>query len=96
MPARFVLYLLSWSGFLVSFMMRTDINLAIVAMVEDPKQVEVENHTNKYCFVTEYNENEPTQVVVRNVPNYFFAEPTLVHETISSKNARLLRNKCKF
>lgn len=31
-PARLVLYLLSWSGFLVSFMMRTDMHLAIVAM----------------------------------------------------------------
>lgn len=35
-PARMVLYLLSWSGFLVSFMMRTDINIAIVAMVDQP------------------------------------------------------------
>ncbi|KAL7027872.1 hypothetical protein ACKWTF_005627 [Chironomus riparius] len=32
-PARLVLYFLSWSGFLVSFMMRNDINFAIVAMV---------------------------------------------------------------
>lgn len=33
-PARFVLYFLSWSGFLVSFMMRNDINFALVAMVK--------------------------------------------------------------
>lgn len=32
-PARLVLYFLSWSGFLVSFMMRNDINFALVAMV---------------------------------------------------------------
>lgn len=32
-PSRMVLYLLSWSGFLVSFMMRNDINFALVAMV---------------------------------------------------------------
>lgn len=44
-------------------MMRTDINLAIVAMVEDPKQVDNDNYTDNYCF--EINENEPTQVVVR-------------------------------
>uniref|UniRef100_A0A1L8DEK6 Putative permease of the major facilitator superfamily protein n=1 Tax=Nyssomyia neivai TaxID=330878 RepID=A0A1L8DEK6_9DIPT len=31
-PARVILYLLSWSGFLVSFMMRNDINIAIVEM----------------------------------------------------------------
>ncbi|KAG8226711.1 hypothetical protein J437_LFUL005528, partial [Ladona fulva] len=35
-PARVVLYFLSFSGFLVSFMMRTDINLAMVAMVRMP------------------------------------------------------------
>ncbi|XP_017855059.1 vesicular glutamate transporter 1 isoform X6 [Drosophila busckii] len=32
-PARLVLYFLSWSGFLVSFMMRNDMNFALVAMV---------------------------------------------------------------
>ncbi|XP_052869216.1 vesicular glutamate transporter 3 isoform X1 [Anopheles cruzii] len=35
-PARLVLYFLSWSGFLVSFVMRNDINFALVAMVQDP------------------------------------------------------------
>uniref|UniRef100_A0A1B0DEL4 Major facilitator superfamily (MFS) profile domain-containing protein n=1 Tax=Phlebotomus papatasi TaxID=29031 RepID=A0A1B0DEL4_PHLPP len=35
-PARVVLYLLSWSGFLVSFVMRNDINIAIVEMVSPP------------------------------------------------------------
>lgn len=41
MPARLVLYFLSWSGFLVSFMMRNDINIAIVSMVKS-----TENETN--------------------------------------------------
>ncbi|GAB0088565.1 Major facilitator superfamily [Sergentomyia squamirostris] len=35
-PCRVVLYLLSWSGFLVSFVMRNDINIAIVEMVVQP------------------------------------------------------------
>lgn len=35
-PARLVLYFLSWSGFLVSFMMRNDINITIVSMVRAP------------------------------------------------------------
>ncbi|CAH0548808.1 unnamed protein product [Brassicogethes aeneus] len=52
-PARLVLYLLSWSGFLVSFMMRNDINLAIVAMVADPDTPKRHNSTQEYCFVTE-------------------------------------------
>lgn len=34
-PSRMVLYFLSWSGFLVSFMMRNDINFALVAMVRE-------------------------------------------------------------
>ncbi|KAF5281873.1 hypothetical protein FQR65_LT14517 [Abscondita terminalis] len=52
-PARLVLYLLSWSGFLVSFMMRTDINLAIVAMVKDTNPYlrnNSENITEIYCY----------------------------------------------
>lgn len=39
-PARVVLYFLSWSGFLVSFVMRNDINLAIVEMVKNPSTAE--------------------------------------------------------
>jgi hypothetical protein len=35
-PARAVLYFLSFSGFLVSFMMRTDINIAMIAMARLP------------------------------------------------------------
>lgn len=46
-PARFVLYFLSWSGFLVSFMMRNDINFALVAMVKsNPNNSTVGNVTN--------------------------------------------------
>ncbi|CAG9770171.1 unnamed protein product [Ceutorhynchus assimilis] len=55
-PARLVLYLLSWSGFLVSFMMRNDINLAIVAMVAEPPRI-ASNSTAEYCFVVEDNNN---------------------------------------
>lgn len=44
-PARVVLYLLSFTGFLVSFMMRTDINIAMVAMVKLPPP-KVSNNTS--------------------------------------------------
>ncbi|VEN62144.1 unnamed protein product [Callosobruchus maculatus] len=60
-PARLVLYLLSWSGFLVSFMMRNDINLAIVAMVEQPART-YSNSTNEYCFVIEEISNNTAPV----------------------------------
>ncbi|XP_045469677.1 sialin [Harmonia axyridis] len=51
-PARLVLYMLSWSGFLVSFMMRTDINLTIVAMVADPPKTSL-NISSEYCYTTD-------------------------------------------
>ncbi|KAK0163900.1 hypothetical protein PV328_002585 [Microctonus aethiopoides] len=50
-PARVVLYMLSFSGFLVSFMMRTDMNITIVEMVKlKPHNPDVE--TDKYCYET--------------------------------------------
>ncbi|XP_049801254.1 sialin-like isoform X1 [Schistocerca nitens] len=50
-PARVVLYFLSFSGFLVSFMMRTDINIAIVAMVRiPPPTTNASNADALYCY----------------------------------------------
>lgn len=55
-PARLVLYMLSFTGFLVSFMMRSDINMAIVAMVKLPPVTPSENvttsgaHQRLNCF----------------------------------------------
>lgn len=80
-PARMVLYMLSWSGFLVSFMMRTDINIAIVAMVADPKQAKHDNSSSgeQYCYTADRMQ-ERTDTLVRKlfkifpyyfVPNYF-------------------------
>ncbi|XP_076257197.1 major Facilitator Superfamily Transporter 17 [Rhynchophorus ferrugineus] len=56
-PARLVLYLLSWSGFLVSFMMRNDINLAIVAMVKEPTLADTNStqESNQQCYTVEDN-----------------------------------------
>lgn len=52
-PARLVLYFLSWSGFLVSFMMRNDINFAIVVMVRSNNPVESIANGNLSANVTE-------------------------------------------
>ncbi|XP_008554081.1 sialin [Microplitis demolitor] len=50
-PARVVLYMLSFSGFLVSFMMRTDINIAIVEMVKlQPLVSKSEIPRDSYCY----------------------------------------------
>lgn len=65
-PARLVLYMLSWSGFLVSFMMRTDINLAIVAMVESPTVPDEGNGSfveEMYCYDIEQAQNTTEQLV---------------------------------
>lgn len=50
-PARVVLYILSFSGFLVSFMMRTDINIAMVAMAKLPSTSNNETDAvTSYCY----------------------------------------------
>ncbi|KAJ8893401.1 hypothetical protein PR048_005992 [Dryococelus australis] len=52
-PARVVLYFLSFTGFLVSFMMRSDINLAMVVMVKLPPQpiaANVSTDSPLFCY----------------------------------------------
>lgn len=50
-PARVVLYMMSFSGFLVSFMMRTDINIAMVAMVRfQSSNSSSSNASQPYCY----------------------------------------------
>lgn len=60
-PARAVLYLMSFSGFLVSFMMRTDINIAMVAMAK--MRPNSSNVTENSCYApvtngTQIDENQ--------------------------------------
>ncbi|XP_065204342.1 sialin-like [Planococcus citri] len=60
-PARLVLYMLSFTGFLVSFMMRTDINIAMVAMAKaDIPKTTNSNLSQLYCYtpVTITNTND--------------------------------------
>lgn len=64
-PARVVLYIMSFSGFLVSFMMRMDINIAMVEMVkiQKPNPSDMKNNTEVYCYTNdaniEHNESLP-------------------------------------
>ncbi|XP_076287777.1 sialin [Lasioglossum baleicum] len=54
-PARVVLYMLSFSGFTVSFMMRTDINIALVAMVKQSSATNndtMDTGDSQYCYAT--------------------------------------------
>ncbi|EDV98871.1 vesicular glutamate transporter 3 isoform X1 [Drosophila grimshawi] len=49
-PARLVLYFLSWSGFLVSFMMRNDMNFALVAMIRNGTETQQDNSSFSYSL----------------------------------------------
>lgn len=68
--ARVVLYFLSFTGFLVSFMMRTDINLAIVAMVKMPPPIpkNITTEEPQYCFVASdiSSENSTSEVLLQD------------------------------
>lgn len=67
LPARVVLYILSFSGFLVSFMMRTDMNIAMVAMAKSKSSDSPQNQSGNfsataklsYCYMSD---NESTEV----------------------------------
>ncbi|KAF5286578.1 hypothetical protein FQA39_LY16261 [Lamprigera yunnana] len=54
-PARFVLYLLSMFGFMVSFIIRNDINLTILAMVKDRKKNISGINAESHCYTTNLN-----------------------------------------
>lgn len=57
-PTRFVLYLLSMSGFMVSFIIRNDINLTILAMVKDKKRnLTVNSATTSHCYTIDKSSN---------------------------------------
>lgn len=63
-PARVVLYLLSFSGFLVSFMMRTDINIAMVAMAKLPSTSDNDVVVTSQCYtMTNASYTENTTVI---------------------------------
>lgn len=55
-PARLVLYFLSWSGFLVSFMMRNDINFALVVMVKSRNET---NSTDSHVIFSWIYDERP-------------------------------------
>lgn len=71
-PARVVLYMLSFSGFTVSFMMRNDINIAMVAMVKPPSATSETNVavTSQQCHGTPNapfsNNSTPIRLEVRS------------------------------
>lgn len=66
-PARVVLYMLSFSGFTVSFMMRNDINIAMVAMVKpSPNSSSDDAITSQHCYATPNSSYYNNNTVARN------------------------------
>jgi hypothetical protein len=63
---------MSFTGFLVSFMMRTDINLAIVVMVRMPPRNVSETTDDLYCYV-------------EGISNNTLLNSTLENQQVSSK-----------
>ena len=62
-PARLVLYFLSWSGFLVSFMMRNDINFALVVMVKTVNSTKEEETVTLNGNTSSNVTDSPTYVI---------------------------------
>lgn len=72
-PARLVLYFLSWSGFLVSFMMRNDINFALVVMVKTRNATQLSLNGNEAENVSESpNYVKCTTIFLRNLLTRIF------------------------
>ncbi|XP_041451664.1 sialin isoform X2 [Drosophila obscura] len=69
-PARLVLYFLSWSGFLVSFMMRNDMNFALIAIY--PKDNTNQNTTNTSYSIPESGTVDQTSIVKSVIISSFY------------------------
>lgn len=64
-PARVVLYMLSFSGFLVSFMMRTDINIAMVAMAKIPSLNNETIAVSSHCYIMSNVSHVENNTIIR-------------------------------
>lgn len=79
-PARLVLYFLSWSGFLVSFMMRNDINFALVAMVKTPNSTTLPSTIHPEINMTA---TQPINTTMASLLNDINQTLAVVNSTVS-------------
>ncbi|XP_037814009.1 sialin isoform X1 [Lucilia sericata] len=70
-PARLVLYFLSWSGFLVSFMMRNDMNFALVAMTTPTTNSSSQTNETMTSHNTSANGNETCHFSSTKLCSYY-------------------------
>ncbi|KRG03889.1 vesicular glutamate transporter 1 [Drosophila mojavensis] len=71
-PARIVLYFLSWSGFLVSFMMRNDMNFALVAMISDDNGTQNEKGNDFYALNMGSGAEDHTSIIKSVIISSFY------------------------
>ncbi|KAM0727450.1 Sialin [Formica fusca] len=84
-PARVVLYMLSFSGFLVSFMMRTDINIAMVAMAKIPSTSNETIAVTSHCYtMSNASHVENTSVIRSEEDGEFEWSPAIQSAILSS------------
>lgn len=83
-PARVVLYMLSFSGFLVSFMMRTDINIAMVAMAKIHTSTSNNETITVHCYTISNASREENNTVIRPEEEGEFEWSPAIQSTIIS------------
>ncbi|KYN00569.1 Vesicular glutamate transporter 2, partial [Cyphomyrmex costatus] len=83
-PARVVLYILSFSGFLVSFMMRTDINIAMVAMAKLSSNNETAVVASQCYTISNTSYSENSTVIRPEDAGEFEWSPTIQSTILSS------------
>ncbi|KPU79144.1 uncharacterized protein Dana_GF26894, isoform B [Drosophila ananassae] len=93
-PARLVLYFLSWSGFLVSFMMRNDMNFALVAMI--PKNNNTQNQTSYGSLNTLTGDTDEQTSLVKSIIISSFYWCYVLSQVVGGVATELCGTKCVF
>ncbi|XP_017065631.1 vesicular glutamate transporter 3 [Drosophila eugracilis] len=93
-PARLVLYFLSWSGFLVSFMMRNDMNFALVAMTSSNNSTQHQSLNGSQRILSSSNEEQIT--IVKSVIISSFYWCYVLSQVVGGVATELFGTKCVF
>ncbi|XP_030562582.1 vesicular glutamate transporter 3 isoform X1 [Drosophila novamexicana] len=94
-PARLVLYFLSWSGFLVSFMMRNDMNFALVAMISNGNETLTENQSvSNTLYMGSGSEDHSS--IVKSVIISSFYWCYVLSQVVGGVSTQAFGTKCVF
>ncbi|XP_070854814.1 sialin isoform X7 [Drosophila suzukii] len=93
-PARLVLYFLSWSGFLVSFMMRNDMNFALVAMISNRNSTQNQSFNGSQTILSSGNEDQIS--IVKSVIISSFYWCYVLSQVVGGVATELFGTKCVF